>query len=78
MKIFKIPKGCFSKIIVVVCILEMIALQLWAMRIASHNGLQVTGLITANHSVFGGELLMLCLKRIFAKTSDDNSEMKNV
>ena len=59
-------KGRFSKIIVVFCVLEMAIMQVWAMRIASHNSFLTTGLLTANHAVFGGELLLLCLKRIFA------------
>ncbi len=66
-------KGLFSKIMVVVCIIEMICMQLWAMRIASHTGLEVHGLIAANHSVFGGELVLLCLKRIFAKSDAEES-----
>lgn len=64
-------KGLFSKITVAFCVIEMAAMQFWAMRIASHNAFLTTGLLTANHSVFGGELLLLCLKRIFAKTDKD-------
>ena len=44
-------------------------MQFWAMRIASHNMFLVTGLLTANHTVFGGELLLLCLKRVMEKES---------
>lgn len=69
----KKKKGRFSKIIVVFCVLEMAIIQFWAMRIASHNSFLTTGLLTANHAVFGGELLLLCLKRIFA----DKKENKN-
>ena len=69
----KKKKGRFSKIIVVFCVLEMALIQFWAMRIASHNSFLTTGLLTANHAVFGGELLLLCLKRIFA----DKKENKN-
>lgn len=58
-------KGRFSKAIVVFCVLEMTFMQLWAMRIASNNAFLTDGLILANHAVFGGELLLLCLKRIF-------------
>ena len=59
-------KGRFSKVIVVYCVREMALMQLWAMRIASHNSFLTTGLLTANHAVFGGELLLLCLKRLLA------------
>ena len=62
----KKKKGRISKVIVVFCVLEMALMQLWAMRIASHNSFLTTGLLTANHAVFGGELLLLCLKRLLA------------
>lgn len=68
----KLPKGLFSKIMVVFCILEMAIMQLWGMRIASHTGILVTGLLTANHSVFGGELLLLCVKRILDRNNNSN------
>ena len=67
----KLRKGLFSRLIVIFCVLEMTFMQLWAMRIASHTGIIVTGLLTINHGVFGGELLMLCLKRLF---SDKNNK----
>lgn len=69
-----IKKGHFSKFVVVFCIVEMVAIQVWSMRIASHNSFLVTGLVTANHAVFGGELLLLCLKRIFANHTKKEEE----
>ena len=69
----RLPKGVFSKIVVVFCVIEMAVMQFWAMRIASHNAFLTTGLLTANHGVFGGELLLLCLKRIFAKSDEKDS-----
>ena len=77
MKRLKLPKGAFSKIVVAFCVLEMAAMQFWAMRIASHNAFLTTGLLTANHSVFGGELLLLCLKRIFTKSDRKEDGDKN-
>ena len=47
-------------------------MQIWAMHIAVKTGLQLTALLGANHSVFGGELLLLCLKRIMAKHEDNS------
>lgn len=64
-------KGLFSKIIVVFCVLEMAIMQFWAMRIASNNSFLTTGLLTANHAVFGGELLLLCLKRLLGDNKKD-------
>ena len=60
-------KGLFSKVIVCICITEVILMQIWGMCIADKNKYDTQGLIAANHAVFGGELLFLCLKRIFAK-----------
>lgn len=73
MKQHNFPKGLFSKLMVIFCVVEMALMQIWGMRIASHTGILVTGLLTANHSVFGGELLLLCVKRILTK-SDNNSD----
>ena len=60
-------KGLFSKVIVCICITEVILMQIWGMCIADKDKYDTQGLIAANHAVFGGELLFLCLKRIFAK-----------
>lgn len=54
----------------------MAAMQVWSMRIASHNSFLVTGLLNANHTVFGGELLLICLKRIFEKNKGDDDVRK--
>ena len=70
----KNKKGMFSKIIVIFCIIEMAVMQIWAMRIASNNAFLTTGLLTANHGDFGGELLLLCLKRIFAKSYETDGD----
>jgi len=67
-------KHLFSKVVVVFCILEMAFMQVWSMRIASHNSFLVTGLITANHAVFGGELLLLCLKRVLERLNNKDEE----
>ena len=67
-------KHLFSKVVVVFCILEMAFMQVWSMRIASHNSFLVTGLITANHAVFGGELLLVCLKRVLERLNNKDEE----
>ena len=58
-------KGRFSKLIVVYCVAFCSAMSVWSMWIADKDGLLVTGVLTAILGVFGGELLLLCLKRIF-------------
>lgn len=73
----KFKKGIFSKVIVAVCIAEMAVVQAWGMWIADKDLYDTAGLVAANHAVFGGELLMLCLKRIFAKDrSNDDGNTK--
>lgn len=64
-------KGRFSKIIVVFCVVEMMLMQSWAMWIADKDTYNTDSLIVANHAVFGGELLLLCLKKILTKENDD-------
>lgn len=71
-------KGIFSKIIVVFCVLEMALMQFWAMRIASHNSFLTTGLLTANHAVFGGELLLLCLKKLLYNDNSNNETSSKI
>lgn len=65
-------KGRFSKFIVVFCVIEMMLMQAWAMWIADKDTYSTDGLVVANHAVFGGELLLLCLKRILVK--DENTQ----
>lgn len=65
-------KRSFSKRIVILCLVEMIVIQVWAMIIAQAYNYSTDALVVANHAVFGGELLLLCLKRIFAKSDDIN------
>lgn len=56
----------FSKIVVAWCVFICSALSVWAMYIAARDNYQCTGVLTAALGVFGGELLLLCLKRIFS------------
>lgn len=51
-------------------------MQIWGMCIADKDKYDTQGLIAANHAVFGGELLFLCLKRIFAKGDITNGNCK--
>lgn len=67
-------KGRFSKCVVVFCVIEMMLMQAWAMWIADKSTYSTDSLIVANHAVFGGELLMLCLKRLLIK--DENIQQK--
>lgn len=70
-------KGKFSKRVVIFCIAEMAFMQIWAMWIADKDLYSTAELLTANHAVFGGELLLLCLKRLFAKGEKENGNSKD-
>ena len=70
-------KGVFSKIVVIFCVLEMAFMQYWAMDIAETTGeFLVTPLLTANHAVFGGELLLLCLKKLLTNEKEEETKVK--
>ena len=69
-------KGRFSKCIVVFCVIEMMLMQAWAMWIADKNTYSTDSLIVANHAVFGGELLLLCLKKLLSKDENNKEETK--
>ena len=69
-------KGLFSKIIVAFCVLEMAFIQFWAMKMAGESSFLTTELIVANHAVFGGELLLLCLKKLLTNEKTDESNEK--
>lgn len=54
----------FSKCVVLYCIAFSSLSSLWALWIAHRGGIQVTGLLTVILGLFGGELLLLCLKTL--------------
>ena len=62
----------FSKKIVVFCIVEMCLVQLWSFYIFHRTGLSANELLVTNHAVFGGELVLLCLKRLLTKEGQNN------
>jgi len=71
-------KGLFSKCIVVFCVIEMMLMQAWGMWIADSDTYSTDSLIVANHAVFGGELLMLCLKRLLTKDDPNKNTQEEV
>lgn len=66
-------KGMFSRVIVAYCIAFCSLIAFWSMLIAHTRGLLVTGVAGAIFAVFGGELLLLCVKRILTGSGDDGS-----
>ena len=72
--IFK-SKGMFSRIIVIFCLVYCVRIVEWSMDRFEETNMEAPTLITVALGLFGGELLLLCLKRIFAK-SDKTSIRK--
>lgn len=70
----KDKKGLFSKVIVIYCIAFISILTVASFVILALTGLDASGILGVAAGVFGGELLFLCMKRIFAKPSTPNNE----
>lgn len=62
--------GMFSKVLVLFCIIYCVRICEWAMWQFEMSNSEASTLLTAGLALFGGELLLLCLKRIFAKKDD--------
>ena len=65
-------KGLFSRVLVCYCIGFMTLLTIAAFIILGFTGYDATGILGVAAGVFGGELLLLCLKRIFANDKPDD------
>ena len=72
----KKSKHLFSKALVVYCLAMCTLVSLWAMYIAARDNFLCTGVLSAVLGVFGGELLLLCVKRVMCggKDSDKNTQ----
>lgn len=71
-------KGVFSKVLVVTILIFMALMAVWAMRILSHTGVEATGILGIVFSFFGGELVMLLLKRLFANKREESNLKEEV
>ena len=67
-------KGIFSRIIVSYCIGMITGLSVWAFGILQSTGYDASGILGVSAGVFGGELLLLCVKRILAKDRGNSEE----
>lgn len=69
-------KGEFSRTTVLYCIRLMTALLIWAAILKTLGAIfgwtvDLTDILTFAGATFGGELMLLAFKRIFAKKSDE-------
>ena len=64
----------FAKVMVLHCVAWGTAASFYALRILSRTGHDATGLLAVILGFFGGELLLLCLKKILAEPRQDGGE----
>lgn len=69
----KNKSGMFSKVIVIFCLTYSVRIIEWGIRMFEQTQTEASTLLTVSLSLFGGELLFLCLKRVFAKSSGDST-----
>lgn len=75
----KINKGKMARGLVYFCISVLTIVLIWAMCVKTFSDAYVdlTDILTFAASVFGGELLMLLAKRLFAKPNDNDNDINN-
>ena len=65
------PKGQMARQLVYFCIVALTATALWAMVLKSiDRTADLSDVLTFVGAAFGGELLLLLVKRVFAKPSE--------
>ena len=57
-------KHLFSKIAIIYCIAFSSIASIWALWIADKDGLLVTEVLAIILALFGGELLLICLRQV--------------
>lgn len=57
----------FSRVLVIGCLAYCIRICEWAMKQFEQSNTEASTLLSAALALFGGELLLLCIKRVFAK-----------
>jgi hypothetical protein len=61
--------GQFAKRLVKLCLGTLLAVLLWAMVLKTTTGADLTDVLTYAGGAFGGELLLLLIKRVLAGRS---------
>lgn len=72
----RLTKGQMARQLVYFCIWVLFSVLLWAAAVktaalATGRDVDLSDVLTFAGAAFGGELLMLLAKRVFAKNSDD-------
>lgn len=74
MKRFKKPKGLFMKCVVVFCIVYVVHIVEYGLRICEEDALSPNTIVTAAIAFFGSELIICMVKRIWAKEDGEKTE----
>ena len=68
----KPPKGQMARTLVLYCVLVLTATALWATVLKTiDHAADLTDVLTFVGAAFGGELLLLAFKRVFAKPQSE-------
>lgn len=70
-------KGVMSRWLVIYCIFVLTATLVWAgtLKTIDHT-IDISDVLTFVGAAYGGELLLLAFKRVFAKSSEDKVQEK--
>lgn len=75
MKKKRLTKGKMARQIVCYCLVILTITLIWAIVMKTTNSyIDLSDILTFTSVVFGGELLMCVIKRIFAKPNEDNND----
>ncbi len=76
----RMTKGKMARGLVYFCLVVLTIVLIWAMVVKSVaiTYADLSDVLTFAATVFGGELLLLLLKRIFAKPNDNNDDYNNM
>ena len=75
----KPPKGAMARRLVYYCMFVLTATWIWAavLKTVDHT-IDTSDVLTFVGAAFGGELLLLCIKRVFAKKNEETTDEESV
>jgi uncharacterized membrane protein YgdD (TMEM256/DUF423 family) len=66
--------GLFSRLIVIFCLAYCVRIVEWQMDVFENTQSEASELVAAGLALFGGELLLLCIKRVFSNGRKESEE----
>lgn len=67
--------GIFSKLMVLYCLAVVSAASFYTFWLIGTRGIDANGTLTVVCGLFGAELMLLCMKRIFAKSDEKDAKI---